>query len=231
MAKKEKVEQLFDTIAGKYDLLNHLLSFQVDKGWRRKAMKYLSESDKEYLLDVACGTADFSLAAVNAGARKVLGMDLSQEMMKIGRVKVEQAGFSDKISFQQGSCEDLPFDDGTFSACSIAFGVRNFEDRETSMRQVHRVLRPGGKLLILEFTLPRNWIFRQLYLFYFNRILPCIGGLISGNKAAYKYLPESVKNFPQPEEFRKVLESVGFKNCLIKRYTGGIVALYIAQKS
>lgn len=231
MAQKEKAQQLFNDIAGRYDLLNHLLSFQVDKGWRRKAMKYLDDSHKDYLLDMACGTADFSIAAVKAGARKVLGVDLSEEMMKIGKLKVDQAGLSGVISFQQGSCEDLPLEDGTFSACTIAFGVRNFEDREAGMKQVYRVLRPGGRLIILEFTLPRHRWFRQLYLFYFNRLLPFIGGLVSGNRAAYRYLPESVKGFPQPEDFRKTLESVGFKECMIRRYSGGIVALYVADKA
>lgn len=230
MAKKEKVGQMFDDIAPRYDLLNHLLSFQIDRRWRKKAIQSLCPQDKEHILDVACGTADFSIAAARAGARKVTGTDISEEMMKIGRIKVSQAGLQDRISLEAASCENLPYSDGSFSAATVAFGVRNFEDRMAGIRQIYRVLRPGGKIVVLEFSMPAVPVFRSLYLFYFQRLLPAIAGWVSGNRAAYTYLPESVRGFPPPEVFRAELEEAGFRQCRIRRFTGGIVALYVAVK-
>ena len=201
MAKKEVVEGIFNDIAPKYDLLNHLLSLNIDKGWRRKAMRCVEEDGKGHLLDVACGTGDFSIAACRAGVRQVTGIDISANMVNIGRKKVAEAGLAGQIDLRSGDSEAMEFSDNTFDTVTVAFGVRNFGDLDLGLRELARVVKPGGKVVILEFSRPANPLFRAVYEFYSYRILPRIGGMVSHDRKAYEYLPASVGEFPLPAEF------------------------------
>ena len=230
MAKKEAVKGIFNDIAPRYDLLNHFLSMNIDKSWRRKAMKELSGGNNELLLDVACGTGDFSIAANKAGVKKVIGVDISENMVAVGCKKVRERGLEQQIELMAGDSENLEFPDGHFDAVTVAFGVRNFEHLEKGLTEMQRVLKPDGKVIILEFSMPEHFPMKQLYKFYFRYILPWIGGLISGNKGAYTYLPESVMKFPQGKQFLSILESCGFRNTNRKKLTFGIASLYIGYK-
>lgn len=229
MAEKETVKRLFNDIAPRYDLLNHLLSLNIDKRWRRKAVKELG-SGQEELLDVACGTGDFAIAAVRAGVKKVTGIDISANMVDIGARKVRSLGLSDRITLEIGDSEQMRFPDASFDAVTVAFGVRNFEHLEQGLREMCRVLRPGGKAFILEFSMPDRFPMKQLYTFYFRRILPWVGGWISGNKGAYAYLPESVMRFPQGKTFLDIMARCGFVQPGQRKFTGGIARLYTGQK-
>lgn len=230
MAKKEVVKGIFNDIAPKYDLLNHLLSMNIDKGWRRKAMKCLGEKEKGYLLDVACGTGDFSIAAHRAGVRQVTGIDISENMVEVGRRKIQEAGLSEKIDLRTGDSEKMEFADATFDAVTVAFGVRNFEHLNLGLQEMQRVLKPGGKVIILEFSMPERFPMKQMYKFYFRYILPTVGGWISGNKGAYTYLPESVMKFPQGREFLDIMAACGFVGATQKKLSFGIASLYVATK-
>ncbi len=230
MAKKEVVKEIFNDIAPKYDLLNHLLSMNIDKGWRRKAMKCLGEKERGYLLDVACGTGDFSIAAYRAGVRQVTGIDISENMVEVGRKKIQEAGLSEKIDLRTGDSEKMEFADATFDAVTVAFGVRNFEHLSLGLQEMQRVLKPGGKVIILEFSMPERFPMKQMYKFYFCHILPTVGGWISGNKGAYTYLPESVMKFPQGREFLDIMAACGFVGATQKKLSFGIASLYIATK-
>lgn len=230
MAKKEVVEGIFNDIAPKYDLLNHLLSMNIDKGWRRKAMKYIGEHEKGHLLDVACGTGDFSIAAYRAGVKQVTGIDISVNMVKVGKKKIEEAGLSSYIDLQTGDSEKMIFPENQFDVVTVAFGVRNFEHLETGLREMQRVLKKGGKVIILEFSMPEHFPMKQLYKFYFRHILPVVGGWISGNKGAYTYLPESVMKFPQGQQFLDIMKQCGFVHPLQKKLSGGIASLYVGMK-
>ena len=230
MAKKEIVEGIFNDIAPKYDLLNHLLSMNIDKRWRKKAMKFIGKDEKGHLLDVACGTGDFSIAAYRAGVKRITGIDISVNMVNIGRKKIEEAGLAACIDLQVGDSEKMVFPDGQFDVVTVAFGVRNFEHLEAGLREMQRVLKKGGKVIILEFSMPEHFPMKQMYKFYFRHILPSIGGWISGNKNAYTYLPESVMKFPQGQQFLAIMESCGFRNPLQKKLSGGIASLYVGIK-
>jgi demethylmenaquinone methyltransferase/2-methoxy-6-polyprenyl-1,4-benzoquinol methylase len=230
MAKKEDIKDIFNDIAPKYDLLNHLLSLNIDKRWRRKAMKYIAETEKGRLLDVACGTGDFSVAAHKVGVKQVNGIDISSNMVEVGRRKVKELGLEQSVDLQVGDSEQMSFADSTFDVVTVAFGVRNFEHLEIGLKEMNRVLRPGGKVIILEFSTPEYFPMRQLYLFYFRHILPIIGGWISGNKGAYNYLPASVMRFPQGETFLRILKNCGFVSPIQQKLTGGIASIYVARK-
>lgn len=230
MAKKEVVKDIFNDIAPRYDLLNHCLSMNIDKKWRKKAMKCIGEEEKGMLLDVACGTGDFSIAACRAGVRKVTGVDISDNMVEIGKKKVKEMGLDSRICLQCGDSEQLEFADGDFDVVTVAFGVRNFEHLEKGLREMHRVLKPGGKVIILEFSMPGHFPMKQLYKFYFRRILPTIGGIISGNKRAYTYLPESVMRFPQGATFLQIMRDCGFSGVTQTKLTFGIASLYVGLK-
>lgn len=230
MAKKEVVKGIFNDIAPKYDLLNHLLSFNVDKGWRKKAVKCIGEGEKGKLLDVACGTGDFSIAAYRAGVKQVTGVDISENMVEVGRRKIEEMGLASSIHLQSGDSEHLEFADATFDVVTVAFGVRNFEHLELGLREMQRVLRPGGKVIILEFSMPEYFPMKQLYQFYFRHILPTVGGWISGNRGAYTYLPESVMKFPQGQTFLEIMKACGFRNTSRRKLTFGIASLYCGNK-
>lgn len=229
MAKKEVVKDIFNDIAPKYDLLNHLLSMNIDKGWRRKAMKYIGEDEKGHLLDVACGTGDFSIAANKAGVKQVTGIDISANMVEIGRKKVHELGLDHCIDLRSGDSEQMEFQSGTFDVVTVAFGVRNFEHLELGLREMQRVLRPGGKVIILEFSMPEHFPMKQLYKFYFRYILPTLGGWISGNKGAYTYLPESVMKFPQGQTFLDILSKCGFEKPIQRKLSFGIASIYVGK--
>ncbi len=230
MAKKEVVKGIFNDIAPKYDLLNHLLSMNIDKGWRRKAMREIGENGKDILLDVACGTGDFAIAASRAGVKKVIGIDISSNMVEIGCRKVHELGLDDYIELKNGDSEHIDFPDNTFSTVTVAFGVRNFEHLEIGLKEMYRVLRSNGKVIILEFSMPEKFPMKQLYKFYFRHILPTVGGWISGNKDAYIYLPESVMKFPQGSNFLEIMSRCGFKQAKQYKLTFGIASLYVGLK-
>lgn len=230
MAKKEVVQDIFNDIAPKYDLLNHLLSMNIDKGWRRKAMRYIGEDEKSRLLDVACGTGDFSIAAYRAGVKQVTGIDISANMVEVGCKKVRSLGLEDHVSLQIGDSEKMEFESDYFDVVTVAFGVRNFEHLEAGLKEMQRVLRPGGKVIILEFSMPEHFPMKQLYKFYFRHILPLIGGWVSGNKEAYTYLPESVMKFPQGTVFLNILKKCGFKKASRRKLSGGIASIYVGEK-
>lgn len=224
------IAELFNQIAPKYDFLNHFLSLNIDKGWRRKAIRGHITDKMQRVLDVACGTGDFSIEIVEAGAQNVVGIDIAEKMVEIGVKKVAKRHLQDKIHLQTGNCTALPFDDHTFDAATVAFGVRNFEQRIQSLQEIYRVLKTGAPLIILEFSQPQHFPIKQLYHFYFKKILPTIGGKISGNKSAYEYLPASVYAFPQGEEFLKELANCNFSHLNQKRLSFGIASVYYAQK-
>ena len=231
--KTEKIESLFDSIAGDYDKLNHLLSLDIDRTWRRRALKWIIEKDRpQQILDIACGTGDFSIAIARKAApeTKVTGLDLSEGMLKIMDEKVAALGLQDKISAEQGNSERMRFEDGTFDRVTIAFGIRNFEHRETALKEILRVLKPGGRLVILELSVPANPVIRWCYNLYFTKILPLIGGKISGDKAAYNYLPASVLKFPPKDEWMATMSGCGYKNVKHKAFTLGICRMYTGEK-
>lgn len=230
MAKKEVVREIFNDIAPKYDLLNHFLSMNIDKSWRRKAMKCIPGDKKELSLDVACGTGDFSIAAYKAGVKQVIGVDISSNMVSIGQKKIREMGLEKVITLQSGDSEHLEFPDDTFDAVTVAFGVRNFEHLEQGLREMHRVLKKEGLAIILEFSMPEHFPMKQFYKFYFRHILPTLGGWISGNKNAYTYLPESVMKFPQGQNFLQILSSCGYTKVRQKKLTFGIANIYIGVK-
>ena len=230
MAKKEDVKDIFNDIAPKYDLLNHLLSMNIDKGWRKKAMNEISEDGRNRLLDVACGTGDFAIAASKTGVRHITGIDISANMVEVGKQKIHELGLEDRIVLQSGDSEQIDFPDNTFDTVTVAFGVRNFEHLELGLSEMCRVLRPGGKVIILEFSMPEHFPMKQLYKFYFWHILPFIGGLVSGNREAYLYLPKSVMKFPYGDRFLKILSSCGFREVRQRRLTFGVASLYVGVK-
>ena len=232
MPSKKKVEDMFDSIAKDYDSLNHVLSLSIDKIWRRKALgKIVDSGEDPSVLDVACGTGDFSIAIAKAlGRGQVIGVDISKEMLEVMRQKVLKNRLEGIISEKIGDGEDLSFPDESFDRVVNAFGIRNFEDRDKGLREALRVLKPGGRLVILELSRPGNKVIRWLYDLYFLRILPVIGGKVSGDKAAYAYLPASVKAFPGKMEFMEQMRRAGFKNVTHKAFTLGICRMYCGEK-
>ena len=231
MAKKEGVRKLFDNIASDYDKLNHILSLNIDKGWRKKAVRNLVDTQEPLkVLDVACGTADFTIEIAQKVGKgsEVIGVDISEGMMAVGREKIQKAGVSAELLV--ADCEDLPYADNTFDRISVGFGVRNFEHLELGLSQMYRVLTHGGKLVILELSVPSNAFIRWCYKLYFLKILPAIGGLISGNRGAYEYLPASVLRFPAPDKFISMLKSAGFAQVDHTPLTLGICRMYVAKK-
>lgn len=222
--------RMFDNISPRYDFLNHLLSLGIDKAWRRKAIRLLAPLRPALMLDVATGTGDFALQALSLNPVKIIGVDISEGMLEMGRKKVRRLGKSDLVELMSGDSENLHFADNKFDAVTVAFGVRNFENLEKGLREIFRVLRPGGMLVVLEFSRPRKFPFRQIYNFYFRLILPKIGQLISKDKSAYTYLPESVEAFPDGEAFEAILKKVGFNDTACRPLTFGISSIYSARK-
>ncbi len=228
--QKQYVRSLFDSIAYRYDLLNHLLSGGVDLYWRRVAVEALRSLQPKKILDVATGTGDFAIAALRLNPKEIVGVDISERMLAFGRKKVHDRGLESLIRLETGDAEHLQFEDGTFDAAIAAFGVRNFEHVEKGILEMYRVLQPGGKIAVLEFSKPRVFPFKQLYFFYFLNILPLIGKIVSKDTAAYHYLPETVLKFPDGEEFLAILRSAGFVDVTFRLLTLGIATLYIGTK-
>ena len=233
MPQKEKIQQMFDGIAPDYDRLNHLMSLGVDRSWRRRALREIvTPGQPQRLLDIACGTGDFALAQ----ARKmhadshITGLDLSEGMLAVMREKVARAGLDDRISCEQGDCEQMRFADGSFDCATIAFGIRNFAHREAALEEILRVLKPGGRLVILELSVPENKLLRWAYNLYFMHFVPWIGGLISGDKAAYTYLPASVQAFPGRREWTATMTRCGYANVRHRAFTFGLCRMYIGEK-
>lgn len=229
-SKREQVEQMFDSIAPRYDFLNRFLSMGIDQLWRKKAINSLREINPKQILDVATGTGDLALAALKLNPDFVTGIDISNEMLKVGRRKVDAKHLSAKISLIQADSNALPFEDNKFDAITVAFGVRNFEFLQQGINQMYRVTRKGGKIAVLEFSKPQQIPFKQLYNFYFKFILPTWGRLISNNKTAYTYLPESVQHFPEGEAFAGYLKNAGYQHIHVSPLTFGICTLYTAIK-
>lgn len=231
MAKKEKIKKLFDNIAPDYDKLNHILSLNIDKGWRRKAVREIVDCDHPLsVLDVACGTGDFTIEIARRAAdgSSVTGIDLSEGMMEVGRRKILSSRVSAVLEY--GDCEALAYEDNTFDRISVGFGVRNFEHLSVGLREMCRVLKPGGKLVILELSVPSNAFIRWCYKLYFLNILPAIGGMVSGNRSAYEYLPASVLHFPSPDKFIPMMREAGFAEVRHKAFTFGICRMYVGVK-
>lgn len=233
MPKKEKIQQMFDGIAGDYDRLNHLMSLGIDRTWRRRALREIVRRDAaQEILDIACGTGDFSIAIARAMASgsRVTGIDISEGMLSVMRGKLDAEGLGDRVACLQGDCESMPFPGASFDRATVAFGVRNFEHREKCLQEILRVLKPGGKLVILELSVPSNAFARACYKLYFTHLLPVIGGKVSGDKAAYRYLPASVLHFPGKEEWMETMRSCGFAKVRHKAFTFGICRMYTGVK-
>ena len=225
--RKKNIGHLFDGIAGTYDTLNHLLSLNIDKSWRRKTIGMLTPCRR--LLDVAIGTADLAIEAIRQHkAEHVQGIDLSQEMMRIGEEKVARKGMGGRISFELGSALEMPYADGAYDAVTCAYGVRNFSDVDKGLAEFFRVLRPGGELLILEFSYPSNPVVRFFYDIFFSHILPFVGRVISNDKEAYSYLNKSVKDFFWGKEMVRHIEAAGFRDVTFRPLTFGITTIYKA---
>jgi len=229
-SKKVQVEEMFNHISPKYDLLNHLLSANIDKLWRKKTIKLLKPWHPELILDVATGTADFAIEATAINGARVIGIDISEGMLGVGRTKVYKKGLAKRIELIKADSEKLPFEKDTFDAAIVGFGVRNFENLKAGLAEIKRVLKPGAVFYVLEFSKPAKSPYKQIYQFYFTNILPLIGRMVSKNSNAYTYLPESVNEFPDGDKFLTILAEVGFVESKYILQTFGIATIYEAQK-
>lgn len=227
--KKEQVKQMFNKIAKRYDLLNHTLSLGMDFVWRRKAIKKITNNPKK-ILDIATGTADFAISAAKYTDANITGIDISDRMINIGKKKIIKKNLKNRIKLSIADSENLPFNKSSFDAITAGFGVRNFENLDKGLNEIYRVIKKDGFVIILEPSTPKIFPFKQIFRFYFNTILPKIGTLLSDDKSAYTYLPNSVKNFPNGKEFIKILDNIGFRKTSYFPLTFGIVSLYVAIK-
>jgi len=228
--KKEQVATMFDNISPKYDLLNRVLSFGIDVHWRKRAIRLLKPYRPKTILDIATGTGDFAIEALLLGPDKIVGVDISEGMLAVGREKIRRRKLEGRIQLQLGDSEKLAFPDNSFDAVIVSFGVRNFENLARGLTDMHRVLNPGGVCVILEFSKPRSFPFKQLYHFYSHQILPLVGKAVSRDDAAYRYLPESVQAFPDGSDFTRILENVGFTATQCIPLTFGICSIYTGRK-
>ncbi|MBP1617119.1 MAG: putative ubiquinone/menaquinone biosynthesis methyltransferase [Bacteroidetes bacterium] len=229
--KGAQIEQMFDSIATHYDSLNRTMSMGLDISWRRKGLKLLGEKSPQEILDIATGTGDLAIMAHRQlHPKKILGVDISEEMMKVGKQKVESLGMADAVSFAKEDCMELSFDDNSFDAAMVAFGVRNFEDLDKGLKEIWRVLKPGGQLMILELSTPRQFPMKQGYWIYSRLFIPTVGRLVSKSKEAYTYLPKSIEAFVQGKEMVEVLLKNGFSEAKYKTYTFGVCSMYLATK-
>ena len=225
--KKATVESMFDSIAWRYDFLNHFLSFNIDRLWRQKAIKIISRSFKSpSILDVATGTGDLAIAAMKLNPSRITGIDISKKMLEIGREKILRKGLEGKIDLINGDSENIPFDNNLFDVAMVAFGVRNFSDPLKGLSEMRRVVKTGGMIMVLEFSKPKRFPFKNLYNFYFKNILPFFGKLFSKDKTAYSYLPDSVMKFPDNEDFLRLLAEAGFSDQKQVKLTGGVASIY-----
>ena len=230
-SKKKQVEKMFDNIAFRYDFLNHFLSAGIDVGWRKKTIKQLRSLNPKSILDVATGTGDMAILANKLlTAEKITGIDISEGMLEIGKKKIEKLGLQHRIELLKGDSETIIFDDNSFDAVTVAFGVRNFQDLELGLSEIKRVLKPGGKLVVLECTKPKLPVIKNFYNLYLNVIAPWIGRVISKNKNAYQYLNESVQKFPEGNDFVQILNKLGYKNASCKTLSLGISSIYCGEK-
>ncbi|MBO7119810.1 MAG: bifunctional demethylmenaquinone methyltransferase/2-methoxy-6-polyprenyl-1,4-benzoquinol methylase UbiE [Bacteroidaceae bacterium] len=237
LKQSDRVQHMFDRIAPTYDRLNHLLSLGIDRRWRRKAVNALAKHRPQQILDIATGTGDFALLMAKRlppkggqGVLHITGADISEGMMAVGREKVLQEGLQDTISFEHQDCMNLSFPDGSFDAVTSAYGVRNFQDLDKGLREMQRVLRLGGHLLIVELTPPPHFPMKQLFWVYAHVVMPLLGRLISHDNSAYTYLPASMEAFPQPEQMEGILKRAGFAEVQWRRFTFGINTMYLAKK-
>lgn len=230
-SKKEEVAEMFDNISKRYDFLNHFLSLGIDKGWRKKAVKKLIDVQPERILDLATGTGDFALALLKLKPKQVIGVDISQGMLDVGIDKMKRKQVENIVHMQIGDSEDLPFEEGYFDALTVGFGVRNYENLEQGLTEMLRVLRPGGKAVILEFSKPKKFPMKQLFGFYSKSMIPFLGKRISKDERAYAYLPESVAAFPEGENFMSILKKIGYTKVDATPVTGGIATIYTGMKS
>lgn len=229
--KGEQVEQMFDNISQTYDKLNHRLSWDIDKYWRRKAIKQLRKYSPQLLLDVATGTGDFAIQAARVlKPKQIIGADISEGMMNVGREKVKAEGLQEVVSFRREDCMALSFDDNTFDTVMAAFGIRNFPDLEKGLSEMCRVLKPGGVACIIELTTPVNILMRPLFWIYSHAVLPVYGRIISKDKSAYSYLIKTIEAFPQGEKMMEIMKKAGFAEAEFKRLTFGICTLYMGSK-
>lgn len=230
-AKGRQVEQMFDSIAHSYDFLNHVLSLGIDRSWRRTAIDSLRPFAPKRLLDVATGTGDFALLAMRRlNLDGILGVDLSEGMLRVGREKVEQQGLSDRITLRKADCMQLDIPDNSFDAVTVAYGVRNFEDLDRGLQEMRRVLRPGGRLVIIELTTPVRFPMKQLFRFYSRILMPIVGKTVSHDARAYTYLPATMEAFPQGEVMQEILRKAGYTDVHFRRFTFGLSTLYTAAK-
>jgi demethylmenaquinone methyltransferase / 2-methoxy-6-polyprenyl-1,4-benzoquinol methylase len=230
-SKKEQVADMFDGIAGNYDFLNRILSGGIDIYWRKKALRMIKDRPHDLVLDIATGTGDLAIMAteiINPG--KIIGVDISVGMLDVGREKIKKLGLQDRIEMQKGDSEKLNFPDNTFNTGIVSFGVRNFENLLAGLSDINRVLKPGGTCMVVEFSNPKKFPFKQLYHFYSNTLLPFIGRLVSKDSRAYTYLPESVRAFPDGEAFLEIFKKAGFKETSATALTFGICSIYIGKK-
>lgn len=229
-ASTSEIAGMFDSIAGRYDFLNHFLSMGIDRGWRKRLVRLLRQQQPAHVLDVATGTGDLAIAIAKSGVPKVTGIDISAQMLAKGVQKVESRGLASTVNLTYGNSEEIAFPDQTFDAATVAFGVRNFERLSVGLAEMYRVLKPGGHIFVLEFSMPTNLVFRFLYRFYIFKILPLLGRCVSRSKNAYSYLPQSVDEFPKGDYFLKYLREVGFVKTYRIPLTFGIAELYVGER-
>ncbi|AUC14070.1 bifunctional demethylmenaquinone methyltransferase/2-methoxy-6-polyprenyl-1,4-benzoquinol methylase [Tenacibaculum sp. SZ-18] len=230
LGKKEQVAQMFDTISKNYDGLNRVISLGIDVSWRKKVVKLVSENNPKQILDIATGTGDLAMMMAQLNPDKIIGLDISAGMLEVGKEKINKANLSDKIEMVVGDSENIPFENNTFDAITVSFGVRNFENLDKGLQEIHRVLKPGGKFVVLETSNPTKFPFKQGYKLYTNIFLPIVGKLFSKDKVAYSYLSESANSFPFGEAFNNILTKNGFKNASSLPVTFGVASIYTSTK-
>lgn len=230
LGKKEQVTKMFDTISGKYDGLNRVISFGIDIKWRKKVVQIVKDTNPETILDIATGTGDLAINLAQTGAGKIIGLDISSGMLEVGKKKVAEKKLEDTIEMVLGDSENLPFEDNTFDAITVAFGVRNFENLEKGLSEILRVLRPGGCFVILETSVPTKPPYKQGYNLYTRHVLPVIGKVFSKDRSAYKYLSESASVFPHGEKLNNILSKIGFIKVQNHPQTLGVATIYVASK-
>lgn len=228
--KKEQVAEMFDNIANRYDLLNSILSLGIHKGWRKKCIRLLKSRSPRHILDVATGTGDFAIAAADLKPDKITGIDISDGMLEVGREKIKKAGLTGLIELKNGNAEVIDLHANSFDAIVVGFGVRNFQDLHKGLSNLCRMLKPGGLLIVLEFSYPRNILVKTFYDLYFSHVTPLVGKIFSKDTRAYSYLTESVKAFPNNEKFTDIMQKTGFKNTSFKTLSLGVAAIYQGEK-